>query len=439
MPGKSSVIRLLVALVLMATVIPSAQATDLSLREAIARALDHGYGIQSATADSVAAADRHRTARTLRYPTLSLDARSFYLSYVPKLSLPFATMELGTKENYQADVKLSIPLYTGGRLTRSIAAARQTSLAESSRLEAERMAVAAQVRRAYFNLMLASSAVDIAAASRQRLTIIGSTVQDFYNNGLADSIDILDAQAAVVKAGRAADQAATSRRNAAVSLATLIGMPDDTSLTPTEPLSYGELPDVETLTIPADIPRPELKRLDYVIAASDQAAALALAEYVPTLAGFGGYSVGKPNKDMFNKTWNDYFSAGLSLTWDLNLGGKTARNASAARQTAQSARLTRRSLQEALTTQAVTALNNLKQAYATLGTAATEHDIAGRKFNLARQKHKAGELTVNRLLEMELELTVSEQQTRSAVIQYYQAWTEYLYAIGSPDIYGGLR
>lgn len=439
MSARPSVGYILVALIMTATTVSSINAADLSLREAIARALGHGYGIQSAAADSAAAADRHRAARTLRFPTLSLDARAFGVSDVPEMTLMSRTLELGSKENYQADFKLSLPLYTGGRLTRSIAAARQTSLAESARLEAERMAVAAQVRRAYFNLMLASSAVDIAAASRQRLTIIGSTVQDFYDNGLADSIDILDAQAAVVKSGRAADQAATGRRNAAVFLATLIGMPDDTLLTPTEPLSYGELPDVETLTIPADIPRPELKRLDHVIAASDQTAALVLAEYVPTLAGFGGYSVGKPNKDMFNKTWNDYFSAGLSLTWDLNLGGKTSRNASAARQTAQSTRLARQSLQEALTTQAVAALNDLKQAYATLGTAAAEHDIAGRKFNLARQKHKAGELTVNRLLEMELELTVSEQQNRSAVIQYYQAWTEYLYAIGSPDIYGGLR
>jgi outer membrane protein TolC len=264
-------------------------------------------------------------------------------------------------------------------------------------------------------------------------------VQDFYDNGLADSIDILDAQAAVVKAGRAADQTVTGRKNAAVSLATLIGLPGDTSLTPTEPLSSGELPDVGTLTIPAEIPRPELQRLDYLIAASDQSAALAMADYIPTLAGFGGYSVGKPNKDMFNKTWNDYFSAGLSLTWDVNLGGKTSRNVSAARQTAQSTRMARRSLQDALTVQAETALNNLRQAYAALGSASAEHDIAVRKFNLARQKHKAGELTVNRLLEMELDLTVSEQQNRSAVIQYYLAWTEYLYAIGSPEIYGGLR
>lgn len=416
-----------------------AAATDLSLRDAIARALDHGYGIKSAAADSAVAVDRYRAARTLRFPTLSLAASAYRLSDVPEVTLLSRTMELGAKGNYQSDFKLSLPLYTGGRLSRSIAAAKQSSLAESSRLEAERMAVATQTRRAYFNLMLATSSVDIAAASQQRLNIIRSTVQDFYDNGMADSIDILDAQAAVVKAGRALDQAATGRRNAAVALVTVIGMPDDTALTPTEPLSYGELPDVETLTIPDDSPRPELQRLDHLIAAADQSAALATAEYIPTLAGFGGYSVGKPNKDMFNKTWNDYFSAGLSLTWELNLGGKTSRNVSAARQTAQSARMARRSLQEALTTQAETARNNVKQAYVTLGTASAEYDIAVRKFNLARRKHQAGELTVNRLLEMELELTVSEQQNRSAVIQYFLAWTEYLYAIGSPEIYGGLR
>jgi outer membrane protein TolC len=157
------------------------------------------------------------------------------------------------------------------------------------------------------------------------------------------------------------------------------------------------------------------------------------------VAGFGGYSVGKPNKDIFNKDWNDYFSVGLSLTWELNLGGKTSRNTWAARQAAQSARMGRHSLQEALAVQAATSLYSLKQAYAVLSSASAEYDLAARKFNLARQKQKAGELTVNRLLEMETDLTVSEQQTRSAVIQYFLAWTDYLYAIGSPEIYGGLR
>ncbi|MDD4053157.1 MAG: TolC family protein [candidate division Zixibacteria bacterium] len=416
-----------------------ANAADLSLTDAIEQALDHGYGIKAAAGDSAAAASRFQAARTLRFPTLSLDARSYYLTYVPKLTLPFATMELGSKENYQADFKLSLPLYTGGRLSHSIAAARETSRAETSRLEAERMTVAVTVRRSYFNLMLAASSLDIANASLRRLIIIRSTVQDLYDNGLADSVDILDAEATVVKAGRVANQAATSRKNATASLAMLIGVEDDTSITPTEPLSYGDIPDVETLTIPANIPRPELQRFDYLIAASDQSAALAGTDYFPTLAGFGGYSVGKPNKDMFNKSWNDYFSVGLSLAWELNLGGKTGRNVSAAHQAAHSARMSRQSLQEALTVQAETSLNNLKQAFSVLGTAGTEYDIAVRKFNLARQKQKAGELTVNRLLEMEMELTVSEQQHRSAVIQYFLAWTDYLYAIGSPEIYGGLR
>jgi outer membrane protein len=439
MPGRTwGLIRLYGAMLLL-MVGTTATAADLSLTDAIERALAHGYGIKAVAGDSAAAAYRFQAARTLRFPTLSLDARSFYLSYVPKLSLPFATMELGTKQNYQADFTLSLPLYTGGRLSHSIAAARETSRAETSRLEAERMTVAATTRRGYFNLMLAASSLDIANASLRRLIIIRSTVQDLYDNGLADSVDILDAQAAVVKAGRLADQAATGRRNAAASLAMLIGMGADTSITPTEPLSYGNLPNVETLIVPADITRPELRRLDHLTAASDQNAALAGTDYFPTLAGFGGYSVGKPNKDLFNKTWNDYFRIGLSLTWELNLGGRTGRNASAAHQAAQSARMSRQSLQEALTVQAETSLNNLKQAFSVLASSATEYDIAVRKFNLARQKQKAGELTVNDLLEMETDLTVSEQQNRSAVIQYFLAWTDYLYAIGSPDIYGGLR
>ncbi len=439
MPGRSPGIGLLRVAILSMLLFSGIGAADLSLQEAIQRALAHGYGLQAVTRDSAAAADRFRAARTLRFPTLSLDARSYYVSYVPTLSLPFKTMELGSKENYQADFKLSLPLYTGGRLSHTIAAARETSYAESSRLEAERMAVAVQARRSYFNLMLAASSADIAAASLKRLTIIRANVQNLYDNGLADSVDILDAEAAVVRAGRVADQAATGRQNATTSLATLVGMGEEESITPTEPLSLNDTINVAVMTVSQEITRAELRRLDHLIAASDRTAALAGSDYFPTLAGFGGYSVGKPNKDLFNKTWNDYFSVGLSLNWELNLGGKAGRNASAARQAAQSARMSRQSLQEALTVQAATALNNLKQALSIVAATATEYDIALRKFELARQKQKAGELTVNRLLEMETDLTVSEQQYKTAVIQYYLVRTDYQYAIGSPEIYGGLR
>ncbi|MDD4857247.1 MAG: TolC family protein, partial [Candidatus Krumholzibacteria bacterium] len=264
-------------------------------------------------------------------------------------------------------------------------------------------------------------------------------VQNLYDNGLADSVDILDAETAMIRARRAVDQAGTEDRNAMASLAALIGMENGTSITPTEALSLGDTSGVAAKAVPREIDRSELQRLDHLIAAADRSAALAKSGYFPSIAGFGGYSVGKPNKDMFNKTWNDYFSVGVSLTWELNLGGNTGRTAAAAREGAQSVRMSRRSLEETFMVQAATALNELKNALTVVASTASEYDIARRRFELARGKEKAGELAVNRFLEMETDLTVAELQHRTAVIRYHLARTEYQYAIGSPEIFGGLE
>jgi outer membrane protein TolC len=57
---------------------------------------------------------------------------------------------------------------------------------------------------------------------------------------------------------------------------------------------------------------------------------------------------------------------------------------------------------------------------------------------LAEDKQKAGQMTVNRLLELEAELTETEQQFEAARLKYFAAVTDYLYAVGSDAIWGGL-
>ena len=83
------------------------------------------------------------------------------------------------------------------------------------------------------------------------------------------------------------------------------------------------------------------------------------------------------------------------------------------------------------------AINNLDHAYRIIEIIEAEVARARKKFELARRKQQEGHLTVNRLLEMEEELTGAELQYRASIIQYYLAETDYLYSVGSPNIYGG--
>lgn len=421
-----------------------AAGAPLSLEEAVKMALDHNFGVKAAQHDSAAAASRLSEAQSDRYPVLSLAAKSYYVSELQKMSLslpaPMYTLqrELGSHDNYQADFTLSLPLFTGGRIGRRIALETENASAGMEQLASQKLATAYQCRRQYLNLVAAQAVTAAAQASLERLHLIQKDVQNMYDNGMADSLDILDAVQALKKGTQLVDEQETARQNSWRQLAQSIGIEDSSALSVIDNVPLPAEPHYARPTT-ADITRPELARLDHVVAAAENAAALSSAAYFPTLGAFGGYSIGMPNKDMFGKTWNDYFSAGLSLNWDFNVGGKTSKTVATARQTASSARMTRAKLQDDLLLQSTVAHNNLTLAYNNCRTAADEFDIAQRKFNLARQKQREGNLSLNRLLEQEADLTATEQQYRAAVVRYFLAETDYLYAVGSIRLYGGLQ
>ncbi len=410
----------------------------LSLQDAIRLAQEHSYGIKSSRYDSAAASYDYKAAVSQRYPTLSLSASSIYVNNLLDVNLGFRPIQLGTHENYQADFKLSVPLFTGGRLSNQIGILKENREAKSFSLEAEKLSAAYQSRRAYLNLLYSQSLAGASKASLERITIIRKDVQNLYDNGMADSVDVLDAELAYQKALQLQEQNLNIQRNSSLVLARQIGWPSDNLIMPTDsvpsptaPEQKGSLPDSTMLN------RPELKVFDHQIRTADLAISLNKAGYFPTLSAVGGYSVGKPNRDQFDKIWDDYFSAGLVLSWDFNLGGKTRNNILSAKQTSYSARMSKSQLTEALTTQAGAALQNLQYSYKAYQLTKSQYDVATREYKLARDKERAGQLSVNRLLEMEADLTSSEEMYHASMINYFLAETEYFYAVGAPQIYGG--
>lgn len=412
--------------------------TRLSLAEAVGLAEEHSYTVQSAVYNSAAAALTYDGARADRYPILTLDARTHFVDNLISLQFVPGGVEIGSKDNYQADIKLSMPLYTGGRLSHRIGMNLENSLARQAALEAERMAAAYRCRQAYLNLLVSQSLKKAAASSLERLDIIYRDVGHLYENGLADSIDILETELALESGRQMADRSQTDFINAAVLLARLTGLHENEEIIPTEPVSPPTKPAYPKPDESSIIERPELNRFDHVIGAADRAAGIESGAYLPNLNGFAGYSYGMPNRDWFNKTWDGYFIAGLTLNWQFNLGGKTTREVRAAQNRAASARMARKDLRDRLETNREITYNNLDYAYRAYAISLNEYKIAARRFELARLRQEAGRISINRLLEMEAELTATEQQLQAATIRYYLAENEYLYAIGSRKIFGGL-
>jgi outer membrane protein TolC len=438
-PGRQLTFRLLaVAVLLIGLAVPVSAETRLSLTEAINLTEEHSYSVQSARYDSAAAAISYEGARADRYPSLAFKAQTYFVNSLISLQTMDGLVEMGSKDNFQADIKLSMPIYTGGILSHRIEMNLENSYARQAVLEAEQMGAAYRCRQAYLNVLVSQSLKKAAISSLERLDIIRRDVNNLFENGLADSIDILETELALESGRQMSDRTQTDFINATTVLAKLTGLGENEEIVPTEKVSPPSKPAYSKPDSSITIERPELSRYNHVIGAAERAIGVENGAYLPSLNGFAGYSYGMPNRDWYYKTWDGYFIVGLTLNWQFNLGGKTSREVRAAQQRAVSARMAQKDLLDRMETNREITYNNLEYAYRAYTISLNEYKIAARRFELARLRQEAGQLSVNRLLEMEAELTATEQQHQATTIQYYLAENEYLYAIGSRKIFGGL-
>jgi outer membrane protein TolC len=411
---------------------------SITLDEGLRLSQEHSLDVKANFHDSLSARLDLAAARALRFPTLSLSATSYYTDVVQEIEVPFNRIELGSHENYLADMKLTVPLFAGGRISNQIRI--QSAMAESRgyNLESARYQTAYQTRKAFLALMLAQSGVAASEASFKRVEIVNRDVRNLYSGGLADSVDILDAELALEKARGILDERRTAEGNASATLARLTGIPLNESLSPILQLPPPDFEVYENIAYtPEKIDRPELKVLENSAEAAHHVVGLNRATYLPSLNGFGGYTVGKPNRDLVNEDWNDYWTVGLNLIWEFNLGGRSLRTVSSAREMARSAELSRDDIEESFKLAAIVAYENLRQAFRNYSVSQREFEISARKYELGLQKQRVGRLSVNRLLELEADLAASEQLYRSSIINYFLFESDYLYSIGSSKIYGG--
>ncbi len=408
-------------------------ARDLNLAGAFRLAREHSLAVKQAQANADAAVSLHGAAQRDRLPVLDLQAMASYVDYVPTLdiALPFGqsfSRELGTNENYQTDIRLTLPLYTGGRISGGIDRASAVARVNQALAAASVDQVYLQTRVEYYQLYRFDRLYAAADASLQRATITAEDVQSMYDAGVADSTDLLEARLNLTEVDLARTQAASARRSAEIRLLTLLGLDYEESLTLTEPIDQpSALPAAE----PVSETKPELRAARESIAVGDAEVRMQRGGYLPTLAAFGGWSYGKPNLDRFNDTWNDYFTVGARLTWSFNTGNKTGRQVRAAEYAREATHRHYDEVSETLNREAQLRRQQLQLAYDGYMTARTRFEIATDNYRLARTRHRDGDLASNRLLEIEQTLAAAESSLAAAVADYHIARSAWLYAIGS--------
>jgi len=269
LPKQFAIPGLLFALCALASGV-SAQGDGLTLRQAVAVALEHNAQVlqaQEGLAGSTAKVDESQSALFPQVSMLTSYARvGPVASYTVSLG-PFGppiTMKFGIENIYSAGLSLQQSLFNWGRTQAGIEMSKiGVKLAESS-LDLTRQNVAYQVTQLFYGILLSKAAIDVLDQSIHSLESRLQTTKTRYEAGLASNFDLLtmEVQIASVKSRRI--EAENSLKKLHLLFNKLTGRDLDEPVLLIGTLTYESItPELESLVRLAIANRRELEQLKH--------------------------------------------------------------------------------------------------------------------------------------------------------------------------------
>jgi outer membrane protein TolC len=282
---------LLFSLVFLATTAVAQQSRNyFTLEKAISQALENSYKIKARNERIEQANDILKQARADFLPKLGTAYSYNRLSEPPisRSSTLLGTsipLVVGTEDNYQWNWYLKQPLFTGFAL---ISSYRLAELGiDQSQLESdlEKLDLVLRVKEAYFNILGADKAVEVAQTTVESLTQTVKVARSFFEVGMIPVNDVLKAEVELANAEQSLVRAKNAGQTTRSTFNTVLVRPVNEPVEVEDILVYKpEVGEYNAFEKQALENRPEIKILDVSILQADQQIRLAKSKYYPEIS-----------------------------------------------------------------------------------------------------------------------------------------------------------
>ncbi len=319
-------------LLLFAMVLPvRVQACEtLSLNEALRLAISNNKTIKQTEQEKDAAWARVVQARGSFMPNISANGMYTFSYQVPLIPIPAGSFgpnfppsslnaRIDTTFTYNAGFSGTWTLFAGGMIYHSYKAARKMYDSAQEQEQSEKQEVVYQVKKAYYNLLLASESVDVLQHSIDLAAEHYRVTKDRYGEGEASELDMLNASVSLSNLQPQFIAAQNNVKIAGLALKNLLGveLTSDVCASPevTLPPFSQNLDYYETR---AKDNNYQLKIINEQLSAQDEFKKASLGKFSPVLALTGNYNW---LSNEFTGAWQDIYQAALVLSIPLFNGG----------------------------------------------------------------------------------------------------------------------
>ena len=376
-----------------------------TLTDAWALALQQDHSLAAARHQAEAAGFEAQAARAQRWPTVAVGGSYTQLDDSPAFDFAFTGLPLTPPELFEDDkyvmgsASLTIPLFTSGRISSSIAAAEARERGVGAQVTAATADVKLAVADSYVEVLRARKAHGVATSNVQTLEALTRDTTSMFERELVPKNELLAVQVALADARQNELRAANAAEVAAAAYNRRLGAPLDRPVELSEtlavPLELSQ--DLPALVEQAKSRRTELAAFDAQAEAYGQLARTERSRVLPQVALSGGYQY-LENQFLDDETVG---MAGIGVQWALFDGGQSRKRAAALdrnRRATEQQRADASSQIELQVRQAYLGIQESRQRVIVTAQAAEQAD---ENLRIARERYTAGLGTQTQLLQAE--------------------------------------
>ncbi len=376
-----------------------------SLDDAWRMALGSDPSLAAAQSERQAAESEHSAAQRQRWPALDLNANYTQFERAPMLEIAMPGGQqlqapIWNHAGYSmAGADLSLPLWTSGRLSGSIAAAAATARGAGAQEARSSADLKLAVAEAYVAVFRARKALQVAESDVASLGAHAHDVQVMVEKESASRADLLAAQVALANAEQRRLRAANRLAIAVASYNRWVGQPLDRAVELDEPTPARDVAgeSADALAATALERRPEIAAAGAQRDALNEAARAERASSLPQVALHAGYN----HVDNVILDRQNFATIGVGFQWRLFDSGQLRARTEALRSRARAAELRLQDLRTAVQLEVQTAVYNRDEAAARIHVAAGAAAQAEENVRVAKELYANGLGTNNQVLDAE--------------------------------------
>jgi outer membrane protein TolC len=361
----------------------------------------------------------------------TLDEKLFELEFPDPITGQSQRFSVDFTRDYQFSLSLSLPLYTGGRLTSGFKQAKYSLLSSEEDARQSEHITVFNAKAAFYGCLLAEDFVSVAEEAVEVAEKHFNNVKRLYEVGMASKFDLLRSE---VELANLKPQLIKSRNNlkiAELNLKTLLGL--DLS----QPIEIkGELtfelfePDLDTSIDTALVKRSELSQLGYQKKMAGEMLKLARASRLPTVALSGTYNYWADRLNFKEETWQNYYTVNLALTVPLFNGFSASARVAQSKAMINELELTHKGLMDMVKFEVRQALLKLNEAKESLLSQERNVEQAEESLRIAEVNFAEGMVTTLDVSSVQAALTQAKTNYSQALYDYVMSLAQLDKAMG---------